>query len=292
MKVKRRWLLLFLLPGLALFLFVYFASIVNVVGTSFTDWRIGQDMQFSGLRNYGSLFQSPVFLKSLGNNIIWILLQSTVHVAIGVLFCLIISWKKDTWYAKASQTLFMLPNMLSSAALGMLFYNIFNPMYGPVNRIIKALGGSNFNINWFANANTAFFAVTITWIPFAAIIAILGAAELSAIPSDIFEAAYIDGATELQTTLYIKLPLLKNAIGTGTILAATSMLQKLDILVMTSNGGPGIATMNLPLFIYNTAMRDNNFGLANACAVLLIIIGLISIGAINKIYRMNDAVLA
>jgi raffinose/stachyose/melibiose transport system permease protein len=213
-------------------------------------------------------------------------------VAIGVLFALIISWKKNKWYAKVSQTLFMLPNMLSSAAVGMLFYNIFNPMYGPVNKIIQSLGGADFNVNWFANADTAFFAVTVTWLPFAAIIAILGAAELSAIPDDIFEAAYIDGATELQTTLRIKLPLLKNAIGTGTILAATSMLQKLDILIMTSNGGPGIATMNLPLFIYNTAMRDNNFGLSNACAVLLIIIGLISIGAVNKIYRMNDAVLA
>jgi raffinose/stachyose/melibiose transport system permease protein len=289
-KVKRRWLLLFLLPGLALFLFVYFASIVNVVGTSFTDWRIGQEIQFSGLKNYLSLFQSDAFLKALGNNIIWILLQSTIHVAIGVLFCLIISWKRDKWYAKASQTLFMLPNMLSSAALGMLFYNIFNPMYGPVNKIIKSLGSADFNINWFANADTAFFAVTVTWLPFAAIIAILGAAELSAIPDDIFEAAYIDGATELQTNLHIKLPMLKNAIGTATILAATSMLQKLDILIMTTNGGPGITTMNLPLFIYNTAMRDNNFGLSNACAVLLIIIGLISIGAVNRIYRMNEPV--
>jgi raffinose/stachyose/melibiose transport system permease protein len=83
---------------------------------------------------------------------------------------------------------------------------------------------------------------------------------------------------------------MKNAIGTGTILAATSMLQKLDILIMTSNGGPGNTTMNLPLLTYNTAMRDNNFGMANACAVLLIIIGLISIGAVNKIYRMNEAV--
>jgi raffinose/stachyose/melibiose transport system permease protein len=289
-KVKRRWIVLFLSPGLLLFLFVYLASIINVAGTSFTDWRIGQQIRFSGVSNYTALIQSPVFHKALGNNIIWIILQSTIHVAIGILFALIIAWKKRTWYAKVSQTLFMLPNMLSSAALGMLFYNIFNPMYGPINRIIKSFGNPNFNINWFANADTAFFAVTATWLPFAAIIAILAAAELSAIPDEIFEAAYIDGATELQTNMYIKIPLLKNAVGTGTILAATSMLQKLDILVMTSNGGPGNTTMNLPLLIYNTAMRDNNFGMANACAVLLIIIGLISIGAVNKLYRMNEPV--
>jgi raffinose/stachyose/melibiose transport system permease protein len=288
MKVKRRWIVLFLLPALTLFLFVYFASIVSVAGTSFTDWRIGQGMRFSGLGNYITLLQSSAFRKALVNTIIWIALQSTVHVAIGIIFALIIARKK--WYSKIGQTLFMLPNILSSAALGMLFYNVFNPMYGPVNKIINILGNGNFAVNWYANAQTAFFAVTVTWLPFAAIIAILAGAEMAAISDDIFEAAVIDGASEFQTIAYIKLPLLKNAIGTGTILAATSMLQKMDILIMTSNGGPGTTTLNLPLFIYNTAMRDNNFGVANACAVLLIIIGFISIGAINKIYRMNEPV--
>jgi raffinose/stachyose/melibiose transport system permease protein len=288
MKVKTRWIVLFLLPGLLLFLSVYLASIVNVVGTSFTNWRIGEAIQFAGIKSYTGLFGNSTFHKALVNTIIWILLQSTVHVAIGIGFALIVSRKK--WYSKTAQTLFMLPNILSSAALGMLFYNIFNPMYGPVNKIIQFFGNKNFNINWYANVDTAFFAVTITWLPFAAIIAILAAAEIAALSGDIFEAALIDGASEAQTIWYIKLPLLKNAIGTGTILAATSMLQKMDILIMTSNGGPGISTMNLPLFIYNTAMRDNNYGIANACAVILIFIGLVSIGAINKIYRMNEPV--
>jgi raffinose/stachyose/melibiose transport system permease protein len=227
------------------------------------------------------------FRQALWNNIIWILLQSTIHVAIGVLFALIVS--KDRWYNKVCSTIFMLPNILSSAALGMLFYSVFNPMYGPINKIIQFFGNKNFNVNWYANNQTAFFAVTMTWLPFAAVIAILAAAEMAAIPKDIFEAAIIDGAGEFQICWRIKLPLIKNAIGTGTILAATSMLQKMDILIMTSNGGPENATMNLPLLIYFTAMKDNNFGLANAGGVILILIGFASIAIINKIYRMNEA---
>ncbi|MDR2184517.1 MAG: sugar ABC transporter permease [Treponema sp.] len=288
MTIKKRWIVLFLLPGTALFLFVYMASIINVFGTSFANWRIGQDIRFTGPGNYVSLLGSERFRKALGNNLIWILLQSTVHVAIGILFALITVHKK--WYSKISQTIFMLPNILSSAALGMLFFNIFNPMYGPVNKIIQLFGNNNFNVNWYANSDTAFFAVTMTWLPFAAIIAILAAAELAAISDDIFEAATIDGANEFQMNWRIKLPLLKNAIGTGTILAATSMLQKMDILIMTSNGGPGNQTMNLPLLIYLTAMQDNNFGLANACGVILVLIGLVSIGIINKVYHMNEPV--
>ncbi|MDR1046487.1 MAG: sugar ABC transporter permease [Treponema sp.] len=288
MKVKKRWIAIFLFPGILLFLFVYLASIINVVGTSFANWRIAGSISFNGVGNYITLFTSAVFHKALVNNLIWILLQSTVHVAIGILFALVTVKKKP--YAVFCKTVFMLPNILSSAALGMLFYNVFNPSYGPVNKIIQLFGNKNFNVNWYANSDTAFFAVTVTWLPFAAMIAILAAAELAAISDDIFEAAVIDGATELQINLLIKLPLLKNAIGTGTILAATSMLQKMDILIMTSNGGPGIETMNLPLLIYNTALRDNNFGLANAAGVLLILIGLASIGIINRIYRMSEGV--
>ncbi|AEF81350.1 carbohydrate ABC transporter permease [Leadbettera azotonutricia] len=288
MTIKKRWIVIFLFPGILLFSFVYLASIVNVFGTSFTTWRITQAISFNGVGNYFTLFVSDKFQKALGNSLIWIILQSTVHVAIGIVFALITSRKK--WYSTFSKTVFMLPNILSSAALGMLFYNVFNPMYGPVNKIIQFFGNKNFNVNWYANADTAFFAVTMTWLPFAAIIAILAAAELAAISDDIFEAAVIDGASEFQINWRIKLPLLKNAIGTGTILAATSMLQKMDILIMTSNGGPGNQTMNLPLLIYLTAMQDNNFGLANACGVILILIGLASIGIINKIYRMNETV--
>jgi raffinose/stachyose/melibiose transport system permease protein len=288
MHIKKRWIVIFLVPGLLLFLLVYLVSIINVFGTSFTNWRIGGNISFAGLRNYQELIGSAVFLKALFNTIVWILLQSTIHVAIGIVFALLVARKRV--YSKFCQTVFMLPNILSSAALGMLFYNIFNPTYGPVNKIIQFFGNKDFNINWYANAQSAFFAVTVAWLPFAAMIAILAAAELAAIPEDIFEAAIIDGASELQTIFRIKLPLLKNAIGTGTILAATSMLQKMDILIMTSNGGPGIQTMNLPLLIYNTAMQDTNFGLANACAVLLILMGLVSIGAINKIYRMNEKI--
>ena len=288
MRIKKRWIILFLLPGIALFCFVFLITTVQVFATSFCNWRIGGEISFEGINNYKQLFMSDDFLSALKNNIIWIVLQSTIHVLLGLIFALIISRRKK--YSGFFRTVYMLPNITSSAALGMLFYNILNPMYGPVNKIVQFFGVKDFNVNWFADANVAFFAVTITWLPFAAIVALLVIAELSAISEDIPEAAVIDGANELQLNIYIKIPLVRNAIGTGTILAATSMLQKLDILIMTSNGGPGNKTMNLPLLIYKTAFKDNNFGLANAQGVILIIVGLISIGLINKIYRMNDPI--
>jgi raffinose/stachyose/melibiose transport system permease protein len=129
--------------------------------------------------------------------------------------------------------------------------------------------------------------VTITWLPFAATVTILVMAEMTSLDVSILEAAKVDGATEFQTTIRIILPLMKNIIGTTTVLGATSMLQKLDILMMTTKGGPGDVTLNLPYFVYNTAFSAKQFGLANSVGVLMIIMGLIVVGIINRIYRVG-----
>lgn len=129
--------------------------------------------------------------------------------------------------------------------------------------------------------------MTITWLPFAATVTILVMAEMTSLDVSILEAAKVDGATEFQTTIRIILPLMKNIIGTTTVLGATSMLQKLDILMMTTKGGPGDVTLNLPYFVYNTAFSAKQFGLANSVGVLMIIMGLIVVGIINRIYRVG-----
>ncbi len=286
MKVKKSWIALFIIPGLALFTFVFLASLVMLFSTSFTEWRVGTEATFNGIDNYIALFQDPDFLQSMMNTLIWVILQSTVHVAIGVVFALIVSRKK--WYSGIMKTVFMIPNIISSAALGMLFLCIFNPQYGPVNQVLSLVTGSNFTHNWFFHPSTAFGTVTTTWLFFAAIIAILMLAEMAAVDPQIYEAASIDGATEFQVNWYVTLPMMKNVIGTGTILAATSMLQKLDIVMMTTSGGPGNLTMNMPMLIYDTALRDNNFGYANAQGVILMIIGLCMVLLINKFYGVGN----
>ena len=239
---------------------------------------------FNGIDNYIKLFQNSQFLHATVNTLIWMVLQSTVHIFIGVLTALILARKKFYW--KFTRTVYMFPNIISSAAIGMLFVMLLNPSFGIVNKGLEALGFLNLP-NWFSNSSTAFFAVTITWLPFAATVTILVMAEMTSLDVSILEAAKVDGATEFQTTIRIILPLMKNIIGTTTVLGATSMLQKLDILMMTTKGGPGDVTLNLPYFVYNTAFSAKQFGLANSVGVLMIIMGLIVVGIINRIYRIG-----
>ena len=286
MTKKKKWIVIFLAPGLLLFVFIFLISIVELGVTSFTDWTIGTDPVFSGLKNYIYLStEDTEFQQSIINTLIWILLQSTVHVCIGTTLALILRRRK--WYTNFMRGVFMIPNIISSAALGMLFLCIMDPQFGMVNNIIRMVTGTDFSQNWFLGADTAFFSVTLTWLPYAGLVTILVMAEMASIPEEIYEAARVDGATDFQIDIKIVLPLMRNIIGTATVLAATSMLQKLDIIMMTTNGGPAGKTMNMPMYLYQTALTDNNYGLANAQGVILIAIGLVVVGLIRGIYRMD-----
>ncbi|MCP1109557.1 carbohydrate ABC transporter permease [Ohessyouella blattaphilus] len=286
MKRQKKWIAIFLAPALALFGFVFLISIIRLGITSFTDWTIGTSPTFAGLDNYIYLItEDKEFRQSIVNTLIWIVLQATIHVSIGTILALII--RRQKWYTNFMRSVFMIPNIISSAALGMLFLCIMNPEFGMVNQIIRAVTKSDFSKNWFMGVDTAFFTVTMTWLPYAGLVTILVMAEMASISEGVLEAARVDGATDFQIDTRIVLPMMRNIIGTSTVLAATSMLQKLDIIMMTTNGGPAGKTMNMPLYLYRTALTNNNYGLANTQGVILILMGLIIVALVRGIYRMD-----
>ncbi len=288
MVKKKGYIALFLTPTIILFLIVYAISIVILFGTSFTEWTTGTKPVFIGLSNYIKMFTDDLdFTQSLINTVIWIVLQSTVHVCIGVLFAIILNMKEFYW--KFARTVFMVPNIISGAAVGMLFLCILNPEFGAVNSIMRLLGFKDFAQNWFMDYSTSFFSVTMTWLPYAAVVTLLVLAEIAAIPEGIFESARIDGASEFKINLYIVLPLLRNIIGTCVILSGTSMLQKLDIIMMTTGGGPGNQTMNLPMYIYKTALMDNNFGYSNTIGTFLVLFGIVLVVLYRKLFKIGSS---
>ncbi len=286
MTKNRKWIILFLLPGILLFSFIFLGPIVVLFGTSVTDWSIGREISFVGLKNYIYLFtEDKTFIDSLKNTVVWILLQASFHVIIGTTIAILLAKKR--WYSSAIRTIYFIPNVISSAALGMLFLCVMNPQYGVINSFITKLTGEGFTQNWFMDPKTAFFAVTMTWLPYAGLVTVLVMAEMSSVSEDVYEAAKIDGASSFQTDIYVVLPLMKNIIGTSVVLASTSMLQKLDIIMMTTNGGPGSRTMNMPMYLYKTVFTNNDYGLANAQGVLLVILGMIVLKSIRKMFRMD-----
>ena len=287
MKVAKRNIVLFLFPCLALFAFIYLLPILIVFVTSFFNWQSGSSMTFAGISNYVNAFSDSSLAKSLENTFYWVLLQSIVHVSIGTTLAVILSRKRRGW--KVFRTIFMVPNVISSAALGIIFLNLFNPQIGLVNSMIGSLTGKPFQWNWFFSDSTAFLTVTLTWVLYAGLITIIMLAAIQAVPEDVLEAARIDGASQRQIDFMVTLPLVRTSLGTAVILAATSMLREFDLIFLPTSGGPGTETLNLPLYIYKTALNENNYGYANMMGVLLIAVGVVIVFAINKLFRMDES---
>ena len=104
-------------------------------------------------------------------------------------------------------------------------------------------------------------------------------------PGELFEAAAIDGATPWQADRYITLPLMRNVCGTCVTLASVAMVSQFDIIYMTTKGGPGTSTLNLPIYLYKAATLENNYGKANAVGVVQIIIGITLVILIKGLFR-------
>jgi raffinose/stachyose/melibiose transport system permease protein len=228
--------------------------------------------------------KDPEFIVSFKNTLIWIFLQSTVHVAIGVSFAIIISRKFKGW--KLLRASFMVPNMISASALGFIFLMIFNGQIGLINSVLNALHLEKFAHNWFFEPSTAFLSVTATWLLYAGLIMLLVLTEIGTIPASLYEAADLDGASQWQKDLFITIPQLRNVIGTCIIIASTSKLKEFELIYLTTKGGPGTDTMNLPLYLYNTAITQNNFGYSNMIGTVLIALGLVLIYLISRVFRI------
>lgn len=288
MRVKKSMMVCFLLPCILLFSLIYLIPMGIVFVTSFFEWKSGGVFHFVGIRNYIEAFVNDTRMhQALKNTGIWALLQSTVHVGIGTITAFILSRKIKGW--KILRTIFMIPNVISAAALGVIFLNVFNPKYGLLNSMISTITGNEFSKNWYFDQNSAFLTVTWSWLLYAGLVMILVLAGVMSVPDEVMEAAKIDGASGLQIDFKIRLPLVRTILGTCVIISATSMLREFELIYLTTNGGPGDTTLNLPLYLYKTSLTDNNYGYANMMGVLLIILGIFAVFAINKLFRMSES---
>jgi raffinose/stachyose/melibiose transport system permease protein len=286
MKVKKIWLLLFLAPATALFLLVYAAPLSMVLGTSLTNYRLSsREIRFAGLANYFRMFQDPDFYTAMGNTLVWMLIHCIAHVALGVIIALLLYKKPRGW--KLIRTVYMIPNIISNAAIAMIFVNIYNPQFGVLNSVLRLLGLESLTANWLMNPLTAFPAVTLTWFIFAGYTATIVLAQAISIDESMIEAARVDGASNFQVDCLIMLPMLKRIIGTTMVMAATYMLQMFDLIYITTNGGPGKMTTNLPLLLYGVYRSEYNYAYANTLGVCIIVTGALAMIIINRVFQVN-----
>lgn len=283
-KNKKIWIFLFTIPCMILFALVYAAPIITVFYTSLCDYTAFNSPAFQGIKNFITIFSDSDFICSIRNTLLWVVLQSTIHVGVGLAIALVLRRKPKGW--KFARTAYMIPNIIPTAATGVMFTLLLNPMFGIVKPIMDFLGIDYAMVpNLFGNSRYAFWTVTATWILYSGFNTIIFLAEMGAVSKEIYEAAAIDGATPWQADRYITLPLMRNVCGTCVTLASVAMVSQFDIIYMTTKGGPGTSTLNLPIYLYKAATLENNYGKANAVGVVQIIIGITLVILIKGLFR-------
>lgn len=283
-KNKRIWIVLFILPCMILFALVYAAPIVTVLYTSLCEYTVSTAPVLKGLQNFQAIFADPDFLASIKNTLLWVVLQSTFHVTLGFVMALVLRRKPKGW--KFVRTAYMIPNIIPTAATGVMFTLLLNPSFGILKSSYEVLGLDMSQIpNLFGNSKYAFWTVTCTWMLYSGFNTIIFLAQMGTIDTSIYEAATVDGAKPWQLDRYITIPLMKNIFGTCVVLASVAMVSQFDIIYVTTKGGPGVTTLNLPMYLYKAATLENNYGKANAVGVIQIAIGLGLVIFIQTIFR-------
>lgn len=275
------WLWIFLGPAVGLTLcFTTLPALASLL-YSLYEWESFRRVAFVGLANFHKLLGFPFqrdFLRALGHNVEVSLVMLVVQNGLALLLAVALSCELRGF--RVFRVVTFLPVILSLVIVGFLWQLFLNPLFGPLNRLLRMLGLSALALPWLGDAATALptlMAVNIwRWVGFPTLVFLAG---LNAIPEEYHEAARLDGATGLRVFRFVTLPLLAPAITIVTVLTAIGAFEwfELPYVMAGVNGQPAGATDTLALMFYRTAFGSvdsatSSVGLGAAISALLFLI--------------------
>jgi raffinose/stachyose/melibiose transport system permease protein len=258
---------LFLLPGLILFGFAVLLPMVLTVGFSFTEWNGFGPMTFVGLDNYARAARDAVFRGSFVHVLIYIAATLILEVLVGLGLAGLVSMRPGRlWFRVA----IFAPVMLPLVVVAVLWSFVYNPDLGLLNGALAAVGLESFQRIWLGDTSTALLAISVVsgWV-FAGFYMIIFYAAFRQIPSEIIEAARLDGAGEWALFRRIKVPMIRGATGVAVLLCVTGGFQGFDLFFVLTNGGPYGSTEIPTTLLVRTVFRNGEVGYGSAMAVLL-----------------------
>ncbi|PJF39593.1 MAG: sugar ABC transporter permease [Phototrophicales bacterium] len=227
-----------------------------------------RDPTFVGLDNYIDLFSDDRFIKVLLNTATFVLTSVPASVALGLLFALLINRKLRG--IGLLRLAFFYPTVLPMVSAATIWLFFFTPDYGIFNTSLNFVGYSGPE-NWTANPHLALFAIVIVSIwKNAGFYMIFYLAGMQSLPSDVYEAATLDGANWWQLLTRITLPLLRRTTLFITTIAVISAFQTIDHIFVLTGGGPSRASTVLLFELYQRRFENFDVGISATITVILI----------------------
>ena len=289
MYSNKKYIIIFLLPALVLFCGVLIAPIGASGYFSFFDWNGFTEQTFIGFSNYKELFTSNSigFMKALGNSLLLALLS--VFIQLPLALALALTLGKKIKGERAFLSVYFMPVLISTVVIGQLWLKIYNPDYGILNVALRSLGLENLTRIWLGDKSTVLGAVfvPILW-QYVGYHMLLLYAGVKSVPTELREAAMLDGATDGQVNRYIVLPFIKPIIRISVIFAVTGSLKSFDLIYVLTNGGPLHKTEVPSTLMINMLFLRNRYGMGSTIAVILILLCFGFALLINLVFKEED----
>lgn len=277
----------YLLPMVALVGVFLLYPAVKTVWLAFTSATETSAGTFIGLGNFSQLIHDPFFWASARNTVYWVIGGLVLQVGLGLVLALVLSGMRSGRWLKS---LFYLPATLSGAAVGVIWFYIFDPDQGLLTIFLNAAGLHTLTTRWLANPPVNTFAMI-----FAAMWQGLGPAMilflvgLQNLPRAPIEAARVDGAGGLRLFWHVTLPLLRPMSAVVVAITMINNFKVFDLIWVMTQGGPYRSSETLAVGMYRESFVSFSVGYGASIAVVLtIIVIVVSVAYLRSMFRRTD----
>lgn len=275
----------FLLPAVFILLALAIFPLLWSLGISFTDIQRGgaarEGAGFLGLgfelsmRNYARLFTDERLHIATRNTVFFVFFGVSIQYALGLMLALVLD--QPFRGRNLARVVFLLPMMTTPVAVGYLGRMLFDPSRSPIADLMRTVpawfGADPIFVPWLTNPAYARWTIVLIeswqWTPFMTLLLLAG---MQAIPKELYEAARMDGASGMQIFRSIVFPLLLPISVTAILIRGLEIFKIIDIIVVSTGGGPGSATESLTMYVFRTALTFGNYGYAAAIALVLLVL--------------------
>jgi len=267
-----RFALLLTIPTLVVVGGLIVFPMVHLVYLSFhTPAPAGKGIVFAGLTNYVALLKAGSFWTSCWVTLQFTFLTTMIPFGIGLLVAVMLNSVERG--VLAYRIIFILPMAVAPVVTGLTWRMMLNPMYGVINYLLGFVGIGP--VEWLTNSRLVIFTVSVVhswiWMPYVMILLYAG---LQMLPSDVYEAAVIDGAGTWNKFWHVTLPLLQGPIVIAILIKLILGFRGFDIPYTVTGGGPGEATTNLVLYAYLQGFYFFKLEYAAAVGVVMLLIAI------------------
>jgi raffinose/stachyose/melibiose transport system permease protein len=260
-----------MIPMILLGTFTYYPAL-KLIYYSFTNWDgYSPEKPWVGLSNYREVFSNPDIFKVFTHNFAYFAMGIVQNI-VAIYFAVVLNSKLRG--RNLFRILLFLPYIMNGVAVAFMFGYVFDTTNGSLNLLLNSLGLTGLGqTSWLGTEGLVNYSLASTGLwRFMGYNMVIYIASLQAIPQDIYEAAKIDGANSLQTLWRITLPNMKHVIQLNLFLTVTGALEVFDLPFVLTKGGPAGASQTYVQRVVDTAFAFNNYGLASAMSVILIMI--------------------